>query len=137
MPVRPTYPGVYIEEVPSGVRTITGVATSIGAFLGTFRKGLLNEAAGKNDTALDFYLKAVNGIEGDRRALRDDRTRGTVLEGRMGYYYAAVRLLLAHKRYADAFQMFERSRSRSLSMRLRRPSPSPSRSPSRAETRSS
>ena len=25
MPVTPTYPGVYIEEVSSGVRTITGV----------------------------------------------------------------------------------------------------------------
>ena len=33
----------------------------------------------------------------------------------MEYYYAAVRLLLANKRYADAFQMFERSRSRALS----------------------
>ena len=44
MPVRPTYPGVYIEEVPSGVRTITGVATSTAAFVGTFPRGLLNEA---------------------------------------------------------------------------------------------
>ena len=26
MPVTPTYPGVYIEEIPSGVNTITGVA---------------------------------------------------------------------------------------------------------------
>ena len=34
MPVAPTYPGVYIEEIPSGVRTITGVATSITAFIG-------------------------------------------------------------------------------------------------------
>ena len=25
MPVSPTYPGVYIEEIPSGVRTISGV----------------------------------------------------------------------------------------------------------------
>jgi phage tail sheath protein FI len=33
MPVQPTYPGVYIEELPSGVRTITGVATSITGFL--------------------------------------------------------------------------------------------------------
>ena len=44
MPVAPTYPGVYIEEIPSGVRTITGVATSVAAFIGTFRKGPLNEA---------------------------------------------------------------------------------------------
>ena len=34
MPIAPTYPGVYIEEIPSGVRTITGVATSITAFIG-------------------------------------------------------------------------------------------------------
>ena len=44
MPVRPTYPGVYIEEIPSGVRTITGVATSTAAFVGAFQRGLLNEA---------------------------------------------------------------------------------------------
>jgi phage tail sheath protein FI len=44
MPVRPTYPGVYVEEIPSGVHPITGVATSTAAFVGTFRKGLLNEA---------------------------------------------------------------------------------------------
>ena len=34
MPAALTYPGVYIEEIPSGVRTITGVATSITAFVG-------------------------------------------------------------------------------------------------------
>lgn len=39
MPVSPTYPGVYIEEIPSGVRTITGVATSIAAFLGRALRG--------------------------------------------------------------------------------------------------
>jgi phage tail sheath protein FI len=37
--VQPTYPGVYIEEVPSGVRTITAVSTSIAAFLGRASKG--------------------------------------------------------------------------------------------------
>ena len=44
MPVAPTYPGVYIEEVPSGVRTITGVATSIAALVDRFRRGPLDEA---------------------------------------------------------------------------------------------
>ncbi|HWT11149.1 MAG TPA: phage tail sheath C-terminal domain-containing protein [Allosphingosinicella sp.] len=44
MPVRPTYPGVYVEEIPSGVRPVAAVATSTAAFIGTFRKGLLNEA---------------------------------------------------------------------------------------------
>ena len=44
MPVAPTYPGVYIEEIPSGVRSIAGVATSIAAFVDRFRRGPLNEA---------------------------------------------------------------------------------------------
>jgi len=43
MPVTPTYPGVYVEEIPSGVRTITGVATSIAAFIGRAPKGPVNE----------------------------------------------------------------------------------------------
>ena len=43
MPVQTTYPGVYIEEIPSGVRTITGVATSITAFIGRALKGLTDE----------------------------------------------------------------------------------------------
>ncbi|WP_413173214.1 phage tail sheath family protein [Anabaena azotica] len=44
MPVNPTYPGVYIEEIASGVRTITGVATSITAFVGYTPRGTLNKA---------------------------------------------------------------------------------------------
>ena len=44
MPVTPTYPGVYIEEISSGVRTITGVATSITAFIGRALTGPVNES---------------------------------------------------------------------------------------------
>lgn len=39
MPATLSYPGVYIEEVPSGVRSITGVATSITAFVGRALRG--------------------------------------------------------------------------------------------------
>ncbi len=42
MPVQVSYPGVYVQEVPSGVRTIVGVGTSIGMFLGTAKKGPIN-----------------------------------------------------------------------------------------------
>ena len=44
MPVSVSYPGVYVEEISSGVRTITGVATSITAFLGRSLRGPVNEA---------------------------------------------------------------------------------------------
>ena len=39
MPIALTSPGVYIVEKPSGVRTITGVATSITAFVGRALRG--------------------------------------------------------------------------------------------------
>jgi uncharacterized protein len=42
MPVALSYPGVYLEELPSSVRTITGVATSIAAFVGQAAKGPVN-----------------------------------------------------------------------------------------------
>jgi phage tail sheath protein FI len=42
--VQVSYPGVYIQEVPSGVHTITSVATSITAFIDFFKQGPMNEA---------------------------------------------------------------------------------------------
>src|SRR5271166_315445 len=39
-----TYPGVYIQEISSGVHTITGVATSIAAFVGWAPQGSTTEA---------------------------------------------------------------------------------------------
>lgn len=39
MPPTFSYPGVYIEEIPSAVHTITGVATSIAAFVGWAAEG--------------------------------------------------------------------------------------------------
>jgi phage tail sheath protein FI len=39
-----TYPGVYIEEISSGVHTITGVATSIAAFIGWAPQGPTDRA---------------------------------------------------------------------------------------------
>ena len=38
-----SYPGVYIQEVPSGVRAIAGVETSVTAFVGYTRRGPTNE----------------------------------------------------------------------------------------------
>jgi phage tail sheath protein FI len=66
MPIHPTYPGVYIQEIPSGVRTVTEVATSIAAFIGTFRKGLLNEAV-QILSAADFE-REYGGLERNSEA---------------------------------------------------------------------
>ncbi|HEU4881828.1 MAG TPA: hypothetical protein VFT45_06275, partial [Longimicrobium sp.] len=44
MPVTVSYPGVYVQEIPSGSRTIGGVATSITAFVGRTCRGPVNQA---------------------------------------------------------------------------------------------
>ena len=53
MPVTPTYPGVYVEEISSGVRTIIGVPTSITAFIGRALRGPVDEPVTINGHA-DF-----------------------------------------------------------------------------------
>src|SRR5262245_59150357 len=50
MPVQVSYPGVYVQEIPSGVRTITGVATSIAMFIGMTKRGV----SGKPTRVLSF-----------------------------------------------------------------------------------
>jgi len=61
MPITPTYPGVYIEEIPSGVRTITGVATSIAAFIGWAPRGANDRA----ELILSFadYEREFGGLD--------------------------------------------------------------------------
>jgi uncharacterized protein len=51
MPVQTSYPGVYIEERPSGVRTIVGVSTSITAFVGGCSFGPTNTPTRVTSTA--------------------------------------------------------------------------------------
>lgn len=46
MAVSPTYPGVYIQEVDSGVRTVAGVPTSVAAFVGVAMRGPVNQPVG-------------------------------------------------------------------------------------------
>jgi Bacteriophage tail sheath protein len=60
MPVTPTYPGVYIEEVPSGVRTITGVATAITAFIGRALRGLVDTPVRVQNYG--DYMRAFGGL---------------------------------------------------------------------------
>jgi len=43
MPVNVSYPGVYVEELPSGVHAITGVPTSIAALVGRATRGPVNK----------------------------------------------------------------------------------------------
>ncbi|QDT90447.1 phage tail sheath family protein [Gimesia algae] len=63
MPGTPTYPGVYVEEIPSGIRTIAGVATSITAFLGRAVRGPVNVAT--TITSYADFERTFGGINHD------------------------------------------------------------------------
>ena len=60
MPIPTLYPGVYVEEIPSGIRPITGVATSITAFLGRALKGPANQPITVNGFA--DYQRIFGGL---------------------------------------------------------------------------
>jgi len=63
MPVQPTYPGVYTQEIPSGVRTITGVSTSVAAFLGAAKRGPIDIPI--TITSYSEFEKKFGGITRD------------------------------------------------------------------------
>lgn len=63
MPDQPVYPGVYIEEIPSGIRSIAGVSTAVTAFLGTAWRGPLNKAT-RVGSFVDFE-QVFGGLSAD------------------------------------------------------------------------
>jgi len=58
--VQVSYPGVYVQEVPSGVRTITAVGTSTALFMGRTKEGILNKPI-----RCFSYTDFVNNFSGD------------------------------------------------------------------------
>jgi phage tail sheath protein FI len=61
MPTAVSYPGVHVEELPSGARTITGVATSVTAFLGKARRGPVDKAT--TLTSFGDFERVFGGLE--------------------------------------------------------------------------
>jgi phage tail sheath protein FI len=66
MPSAYTYPGVYVEEVPSGVRTIAGVSTSDTAFIDFFGRGPMNRAV--RVTGMEDFSRRFGGLHRDSEA---------------------------------------------------------------------
>jgi phage tail sheath protein FI len=59
MPVKATYPGVYVEELPSGEHPIPGVATSVTVFVGPAKRGPVNRPV-----SVRSYLEFSNRFGG-------------------------------------------------------------------------
>lgn len=94
MPVALNYPGVYIEEVPSGVRTITGVATSVTAFVGYARKGEPDKPV--TLTSFGDFERAYGGLDRDspmsyavRQFFSNGGTQAIIVRVATGYASAA------------------------------------------------
>ena len=58
-----TFPGVFIEEIPSGVRTIVGVPTSIAAFIGRTRTGPTDTPVIIN--SFGDFARSFGGLDAD------------------------------------------------------------------------
>jgi uncharacterized protein len=64
MPGNYTFPGVYVEEIPSGVRPIVGVSTSNTAFVDFFARGPIDKAV--RITGFEDFNRQFGGF--DRRS---------------------------------------------------------------------
>jgi phage tail sheath protein FI len=77
MPGTYSYPGVYVEEIPSGIRPITGVSTSNTAFVGFFAEGPMNEPV--RITSFADFERRFGGL--DRRSETSYAIRQFYLNG--------------------------------------------------------
>ncbi len=61
MPSTLSYPGVYVEEIPSGVRTIVGVSTANAAFVDYFARGPMNDP--QRITSFGDFERVFGGLD--------------------------------------------------------------------------
>ena len=66
MPSTLSYPGVYIEEIPSGVRTLAGVSTSNTAFVDSFSRGPMNDP--QRITSFSDFERVFGGLDANSEA---------------------------------------------------------------------
>lgn len=97
MPANPSTPGVYVEEVPGGARSIIGAETSIAAFVGRARRGPVDTAVAID--SFDDFTQVFGGLWAESKlsfAIRDFYRNG-------GSQAVVVRLINdTNERAADA-----------------------------------
>jgi phage tail sheath protein FI len=77
MAIAHTFPGVFIEEIPSGVRAITGVPTAIAAFVGRTRTGPVDDPIILN--SFGDFVRVFGGLDANSSvsyAIRDFFSNG-------------------------------------------------------------
>jgi tetratricopeptide (TPR) repeat protein len=103
-------------DLPAGLIALLqkGHIFDVGDARSFITRGQFHAAEGDADKALADYLKAVDALEADRRNLRDDQSREEFFNDKIAFYYPAISQLLQRKRFAEAFDLMERSRSRAM-----------------------
>src|ERR1700674_1640346 len=66
MPSTSSYPGVYIEQIPSGVHAIAGSSTSNTAFIDFFARGPVDQAV--EITSFADFERSCGGMDAGREA---------------------------------------------------------------------
>ena len=96
--------------------------------LSTWFQAQMDDIGGRGDAALEGYLRAINMVEEERSKLSGSSARSSFMDDKISYYERPVMLLLNSKRYAELFDLLERSRARATadllstrSMSLSRP----------------
>jgi phage tail sheath protein FI len=86
MPITATYSGVYVEEIPSGVHTITGVATSFAVFIDTFARGSVYLMAGVlHDFVQERQRRSAAGVSPIRLGSATTRFNSGSISGVAAY----------------------------------------------------
>ena len=101
------------QQIPPDLAALAR-STLVDDARGIYVEASLLEMQGQSDAALARYLKAIELLERDRRSLRDEASRGSFLEDKILFYDPPILHLLDQRRYAEAFDLLERSRSRAM-----------------------
>ncbi|MDD5249415.1 MAG: CHAT domain-containing protein [Rhodocyclaceae bacterium] len=79
-----------------------------------YDRGRIAERLGRRGEAIDFYARAIEVIERQRASLNTEASKIGFIGSKQKVYEDVVRLLVAERRDAEAFEYVERAKARAL-----------------------
>lgn len=107
-----------IAEAKAGYDNLLGIPQTRDNggiyWLVLFDRGRIAEAEGNWDKAIDFYRRAIEVIEEQRKSITTETSKIGFVGDKQSVYYHIVAGLFATGRYGQAFDYVERSKARAL-----------------------
>lgn len=100
------------QEIEAVKALMAEGGVSMPGFQAIWLQAQMEDIEGRSDAALDSYLRAIHTMDEDRQKLSEDSARSAFLNDKINVYDRPVLLLLEKKRYAEAFELLDRSRAR-------------------------